>query len=864
MDRWWTDPHIARSTLECVDDSDPIQGVGTALLGYHGLSEGVLRPLTQQTLLDVESISKALDGLDIAPVAQALANATRPVVGDGADKYGELLARDIHQQAVESTGRFVLNLVATGMAWPTAIDRAASVHGVPVDRLGKAGSVLRAPALAKIAQADISDRALMEYAEHVGKREYVPEVVSKAYREREWREELVNRDAIGRFSDKPDNSLGGLKRQLSESDMARRELRQKRKQQKAAKRKNQVSTQLQQGASLADILRANAPAKVTELRKPAAEKSTPEVDPIKAAADKKIQERIDQKINARIDQAIMDRVVAALANRDKKSTGVSDEEDLFDPPYEYQRNEKELYPGFVASAESQQLFMIASKHDLQMALQQGGFNMGKMRDIGAIYEPELLNREELRGAILNYSYGHDDALDDVAILAIDGPVAFNADLTVGYQTKPADEGDYSVTHRNRKQTGQLETDDYLDMDLKVYAAPGMRSAPKKSISLPNLTVSLLNDKDFERYRGGAIHKSQNRQWREELVNRDQIGRFADRPSSGVTASQDLRQQRLDRKAKKRKMAQDRLKAMSQDRTLANILSATAAQEKPQQVQQSVQQTSNTLTNDAVDNRIDELMERRIQSAVDERINTAIDRKIAAARKKVADRKERLEDFRFTHEDWKEMDVVAFRDEADMLTLGDLFNYDPFNNGEANFDVDPSQRADIADMLIKPKSSADIVDLMHRQPPMATGEPEPVLSSGTQALFDNPAAAHWAAQAEADEMNRKIDSAVESYKPLVTHDTEHSQFPFYQAWIVPVSMKDTDVLVFGTKSDWAAVKRGDATTLEPLEGFDNDINDPGVGAFDELFAVLGDDEAFRKQIDFPTRSDFYVRAFRIKT
>jgi len=313
------------------------------------------------------------------------------------------------------------------------------------------------------------------------------------------------------------------------------------------------------------------------------------------------------------------------------------------------------------------------------------------------------------------------------------------------------------------------------------------------------------------------------------------------------------------------MAQDRLKAMSQDRTLANILSATAAQERPQQVQQSVQQTTpNALTNDDVSNRIDELVQRRIQSAVDERVNAAIDRKMAAARKKIADRKERLDDFRFTHEDWKEMDVVAFRDDSDMLTLGDLFNYDPFNNGEANFDVDPSQRADIAEMLIKPQPATNAVDMMHRQPPVATGDPEPVLMSNNHLRFDNSAAAHWAAQAEADELNRKLDSAVESYKPLVTYENEHKEFPFYQAWVVPVGMKDTDVLVFGTKSDWAAVKRGEATTLEPLEGFDYDTNDPGLGEFDQLFAVLGDDEAYKKQIDFPSRSDFYVRAFRIKT
>ena len=64
MSRWWTDPDQARSVLGRVNDSDVVQGVGTAVLGYHGLAVEKLKPLTQRTLVDVSQVSKALDQVD--------------------------------------------------------------------------------------------------------------------------------------------------------------------------------------------------------------------------------------------------------------------------------------------------------------------------------------------------------------------------------------------------------------------------------------------------------------------------------------------------------------------------------------------------------------------------------------------------------------------------------------------------------------------------------------------------------------------------------------------------------------------------------------------------------------------------------
>lgn len=37
MSRWWANAEESRQMLDLVDDSDVEQGVGTAILAYHGL-----------------------------------------------------------------------------------------------------------------------------------------------------------------------------------------------------------------------------------------------------------------------------------------------------------------------------------------------------------------------------------------------------------------------------------------------------------------------------------------------------------------------------------------------------------------------------------------------------------------------------------------------------------------------------------------------------------------------------------------------------------------------------------------------------------------------------------------------------------
>lgn len=202
MSRWWANPDSSEVVLKSVDDSDVVNGVGTALLGYHGLAMGILKPLATQTLVDQKIVREALDGLDLAPIAKALSNATRPIMGDSSDRYGQLLAEDIHKRASEATERLLTTWTATGMAWPNAVERASEVHGVPIERLGRYANVMKSASVSPLVRADYADRALMDYASAVGNRESQTNNELIAKQDREFNAEDHPRNPNGQFKNK--------------------------------------------------------------------------------------------------------------------------------------------------------------------------------------------------------------------------------------------------------------------------------------------------------------------------------------------------------------------------------------------------------------------------------------------------------------------------------------------------------------------------------------------------------------------------------------------------------------------------------------------------------------------------------------
>lgn len=210
MQRWWNSGDAARDALGRVDDSDLVMGVGTALLGYHGLAKEALAPLIESTLVDPELVLAYLEDIDITPVAEAISKAVASDLPEPvAEHYGRLLAQDVHRRALQATPRLASALVAKGASWPTAVRRSANVVGVPLERLGAYPTAVTKAGLNELGADDAADRVLMAWASAISGA--VPrESVSKAERERvrghekeqePFDEATVNRDELGRFAE---------------------------------------------------------------------------------------------------------------------------------------------------------------------------------------------------------------------------------------------------------------------------------------------------------------------------------------------------------------------------------------------------------------------------------------------------------------------------------------------------------------------------------------------------------------------------------------------------------------------------------------------------------------------------------------
>ena len=201
MNRWWDDAHTARTVLEQVDDRDVVQGVGTAVLAYHAIAKAAIAPLSGKTLVDSALVLDALSVVDTELVAKALSAATEPIMGDASSKYGELLAGQIHSDAVAAVEQALRVWTSNGVPMPMAVERAADIVGVPVSRLGRYINAVKPVTVAPIVRMDAADRALMEFASHIGNRENVADTgaVEKAVR---FREDDHPRDNDGKFATK--------------------------------------------------------------------------------------------------------------------------------------------------------------------------------------------------------------------------------------------------------------------------------------------------------------------------------------------------------------------------------------------------------------------------------------------------------------------------------------------------------------------------------------------------------------------------------------------------------------------------------------------------------------------------------------
>lgn len=270
LDRWWADAGKSLHALGLVGERDVTMGVGTAVLGYHGLSLEGLAPLSGSTLVDGRRLARAVSVVDLAPVAGALSKAMRPVMGEASDAYGLMLAEDLHANAIEGSLGLFASLTQSGIPYPMAVDRVMAVHGIPASRLGQVSKHLREPRLSRDVLDDWADRALMEFASHTGRMQAAGGVeVSKsgAFQESEH-----PRAADGKFRNGAQAPPGGRSPESEEERRARKDRRLRRMKrlvmQQGALRQMQQQREEQRAA---DLKREQAARARPAARKPAAE-----------------------------------------------------------------------------------------------------------------------------------------------------------------------------------------------------------------------------------------------------------------------------------------------------------------------------------------------------------------------------------------------------------------------------------------------------------------------------------------------------------------------------------------------------------------------------------------------------------------
>ena len=244
MNRWWDDASQSLQVLSIVDDSDKAQGVGTALLGYHGLQASVIRKMSFRTLVDVVDVLNAMDGVDLLPVAKSLS-----VVLKSDEDAADVVARH-HIQAKNGVSTAINALRMNGVPMPHAIERVAEVVGVPRERLGRYIHQMKG-VVAPIVRQDAADRVLMDYVASASGS--TGEEVSKSLQGAFLQEFNAEhpREATGRFATKASETPPVNAKQLRRERRMRRAKRQERAQ-RAIGQQRMAEQNIQRG--LEDLL----------------------------------------------------------------------------------------------------------------------------------------------------------------------------------------------------------------------------------------------------------------------------------------------------------------------------------------------------------------------------------------------------------------------------------------------------------------------------------------------------------------------------------------------------------------------------------------------------------------------------------
>ena len=875
MTRWWDDSRESLAALGNITEGDVRVNVAAAALGYHGIAAAVIKPLSERTLVDAAAVQDALSTVDLAPVAKALAVATRPVMGDAADRYGEQLALDFHEQAVESTTRLLTSLTNTGMDWPTAVSRAAGVHGVPVDRLGIAGKRLREPRMPVVTQQDWSDRALMDYVSHVGRREEIPfvEPVAKAGRPLEFDPSDHPRGPDGKFTDK---SLKGLSEREREF-LAFRERRDRRERRDARDAQivqaRQAPQEVRQEAkskplaSLAAMLAAKPTERIQASQKPAVREQ--EQDPMVARVEAKMEENLDAHRDA-----VISRHKAEIAESQSKGLsvpkGVDPSRDLAgdDDP-------DETFSGHVEGVGGQRFVLIPTA--AAAAVEKSRIvNIGQLNKLCGM-NLEAFSRSGMQDLISDYGNNAIEELSDRALMIIDGPVAFGPnsgahDVNAVLNTH----GVYRVEGLTDAAESGLQYGNEHGLVRRTRNAGFTREVP---FDMPHITVRLQNDHQFEYREGGSptrklgIHDLPFDRWRDDFGFdnaskawderehlRDADGKFTDMPERGRSMPDDYRAY-MERKAMRaRREEKDRevtrmreAPAFVREKTvsLADMLAA-----KPRQDRQA-----DVFEGQVVDSRVDDAMAARADDVMAARVERAMLDKMEQAKAIVQGRAARDEAVRESFGgDLKAMDALHFSGEDDAGSFMTMFNIDPDTG--VNMGLTDDFAGDYEEVLSywlseRLKPLTNIADSMDAAAVKRTKKSGPGIVWWDE-YEDSALGAEEIAMSNilgvADN-----DSATTQWMPMSRFVPEKKA---YQLGRHAVPLENHDILVVGKKEDWAAMENAEDWTIEPL-AVDWKSSGGSQTRFNTIFWSAASDESQDRMIRQGGRSDFYVRAFRVR-
>lgn len=603
MERWWADPAATRDIITSVDDRDPQQAMATAVLAAHAFQREVLTPLANQTLVDASTVSQALAGADLSPVAEAVARVSRSSMGEAADEYGRLVAEDWRQQSIQSAHDVLTRWVGQGMAWPTAVQRLTGVVGVPARELGRAVEQLRAP-MPDLVASDHGDRALLGYAARVAARQ--PEPVGKNLRGAE----LFNfnqrhpRDEDGKFTEKTRQGDGGR-----QARQERRDRRRRREGLKArfAERVGASRSAEQPAVSVLDAVLAQRKQVVREER------------PVARTVDRTVDRSVDRSVK-RTKQRAAGRL-RAVATESKS----------------------EMLPAVAATNAMRldtQAFIVVdrSEADALILSNTQKFNVKGLRN--------LLGS----GAITAYSY---DVIQDELLQGmrdIENPVVIEFNTVAATDAGPdsfdlADDAEYEIQD---SAEAQVTGSPYRVMDspfrTRRAGSPAFSGRPDAIVGV--ISVGLANEGAFQRQgadlpmdrqdrinrynRFGELEKALTGSELAEFNRnhpRDEEGRFSDKPTSGRTERMARRQRRERRMQRQATQAAARQSQASEPSPLDLAVQFQAARRSEQPARREVSRTVDRAVDRSVDRSRDAMRRRlanayRTQSQADQRYDFA--------------------------------------------------------------------------------------------------------------------------------------------------------------------------------------------------------------------------------------------------